>query len=150
MAAGDVYVFNEFALDCGKAVHDLTADTLRLGIVDNTITPAVDDTSPTWGDYSANEVSGTNYTAGGMTLSGVTWTLVGGVPTLDFTNVTISYSASGFNDGYWGILYNDDAASDQAILAVDLGGPVGNDVEDLLINVHATAMLQMPRAASVS
>jgi len=128
MARGDLTVFEEFADDLGEKVHNLGSDTLKLGIVDDTLTPAADDATPTWGDYSANEVgTGGNYVADGITLTyaGVTrWEEAAGVGTLDADDVSIAQHASGFTDGYWGILYNDTAGSDQAIAFVDLGGPV--------------------------
>lgn len=147
MARGDVIVFRRFWVDLGEEVHKFSVDTLKAGIVDDTITPAVDDTTPTWGDYSANEVSGTNYPTGGVTLTSVTWSETGGVVTLDSDGFTISYSASGFNDGYWLILYNDSAGSDEAICAVDLGGPIGNDSEDLEITVPTTGWVFTQKAA---
>lgn len=150
MAAGDVLFFNEFGLELGKETHQLVSDTFKLAIVDDTITPAVDDTTPTYSDYSANEVSGTNYPAGGITITSQTWTLVSGVPTFDFANITIAQSGSGFSDGYWGILYNTSSGSGEAVLFIDLGGPVGNVSEPLYINVHPTAMFQLKKAASVA
>ena len=125
MPRGSVTLFNETMLDMGKGVHDLSADVLRLGIVDNTITPAVDDATPRWADYSANEVVATgNYTADGETLTTVVYAMVSDLATLSADDVNIGVHASGFLDGYWGILYNDDAANDEAIGFIEMAGPV--------------------------
>lgn len=145
MAAGDFVIFDQFWEELGKGTHNLSSNTLKLGIVDDTITPARDDTTPTWGDYSTNEVSGTNYTTGGLTLTTKTWAQTDGVAVLDSDNFTVSYSASGFNDGYWGILYDDGATSDEAIGYINLGGPVGNDSEDLQINVPTIGWVTLQR-----
>lgn len=126
MARGDFTVFEEFAVQLGQELHNFASDTLKLGLIDNTAAPTAADATPAWADYSANEVgTGGGYPANGISLSGVTWTEAGGVATLDDTgNISLSQNASGFTDAYWGILYNDTAAGDQAIGFLDLGGPV--------------------------
>jgi hypothetical protein len=149
MARGDFRVFNAFWGRVGEGEYDLASDGFKLGIVDDTITPTLADTTPTWSDYSTNEVSGTNYTAGGISLTSVTWTEVtAGVWMLDSANMTVTYSASGFGDGYWGILYDDTHGSDEAIGFLDLGGPTGNDAEDLDINVPTEGWLRIQRKAA--
>ena len=131
MARGDVIVFDEAEFDAWRGVHTLPTDTLKLGIVDDTITPAKDQTSPTWSDFSANEVVATgNYTAGGETLTTVTFTMIAGIPTLKADDVNIGIHASGFIDGHWGIIFNS-SASDAAICAVDMGGPVSEQADDV-------------------
>jgi hypothetical protein len=135
MARGDIVLFNAFAYDYGNKIHDFDSDTFKLGIVDDTITPAADDTTPTWADYSDNEVSNAGgYTTGGETLTGVTATETGGVLTFDSNNVTLAQNAAGFTDGYWGILYNSTAAGKNAFAYVDLGGPVSEAAGPIACN----------------
>ena len=142
MAAGDLTVFEEFAVDIGKGVHDFTSDSLKLALIDDTLAPTAADATPTWSDYSANEVSGTGYTAGGATLSGVTYTEADGVATLDDTgNVTWSQNGAGPTDAYYAVLYNDDAASDQAICFIDLDGPVSLQDGDISVTWNASGIL---------
>lgn len=142
MARGDFTVFEEFAADLGAEKHLLASDTLKLGIVDNTLTPTVSDSTPTWSDYSANEVSTAGgYTANGITLTTVTYTEAAGVATLNADNITISQNGSGFTDGYWGILYNDDDASDSAIGFLDLGGPVSEAAGEISIAWNVSGIL---------
>ncbi|RLB93607.1 MAG: hypothetical protein DRH26_03465 [Deltaproteobacteria bacterium] len=125
MARGDLVLFEEFALQIGQEKHNFPSDTLKAGIVDATITPTAADATPTWGDYSANEVgTGGGYTANGMTLAGVAYSEAGGVATLDANDLALIQDASGFTDGFWLILYNDTNATDMAMGFVDLGGPV--------------------------
>ena len=141
MARGDLTTFEEYAKQIGDGEHDFQTDVLKLGIVDSTITPTAGDTTPTWTDYSANEVSTAGgYTAGGITLSSVTYTETGGVATLDAADVVISQNASGFTDGYWGILYNDTNATDAAICFIDLGGPVSEVDGDITISWNASGI----------
>jgi len=141
MARGDLTTFEEYAKQIGDGEHDFQTDTLKLGIVDSTITPAAGDTTPTWTDYSANEVSTAGgYTAGGETLTSVTYTEAAGVATLDAADVVISQNASGFTDGYWGILYNDTNGTDMAVCFVDLGGPVSEVDGDITISWNASGI----------
>ena len=141
MARGDLTVFEEFSLQLGDSEHDFQSDTLKVGIVDNTITPTAGDATPTWGDYSANEVStGGGYPAGGITLTSVTYTETGGVATLDAADVSLLQNASGFTDGYWAIVYNDTNATDAAITFVDLGGPVSEVDGPITITWNASGI----------
>jgi len=147
MARGDFYVFNEFLVALGSGKYNLPSDTLKLGIITNAATPLITQTTPTWADFSANEVSGTGYSAGGITLTGVTWAQVAGVTKLDSDAMQVAYDAAGFDDGYFGILYDTTATNDDAIGFLDLGGPVGNDVENLDINPPAAGWVTYARKA---
>lgn len=147
MARGDFYVFNGFLVDLGAEKHILASDTLKLGIIDATATPLITQTTPTWSDFSANEVTGTGYSAGGVSLTGVTWAQTAGVTKLDSSALQVAYNAAGFGDGYWGILYNSTEAGGAAIGFLDLGGPVGNDVDNLDINPPAAGWVTYARKA---
>lgn len=142
MAAGDLTLFEEFSKQLGEEKHNFSTDTLKLGIVDNTVTPTAGDATPAWADYSANEVSSAGgYVAGGIALTGVTFTEVAGVATLDDTgNISLAQDAGGFTNGYWGILYNDTEATDMAIAFVDLGGPVSEQAGPITINWGASGI----------
>lgn len=139
MARGDVHWFNRGLLDLGEKLHDLSSDTLHLGIVDNTIVPTVNTADPRWGaggttDLSANEVATATGYAGPVALTSVTYTQVSNIPTLRAAVVTIPQDASGFTDGYWGVLYNNTDAGKRAFGFVDLGGPVGNVSGDAIVD----------------
>jgi len=142
MATGDVTVFEEFADQLGEEAHNFASDTLKLGLIDNTTPPTAADATPTWSDYSGNEVATTGgYTANGETLTTVSWSEASGVATLDADNVSLSQDGSGFTDAYWGILYNDDNATDMAIAFVELGGPVSEQAGPVAINWNASGIL---------
>lgn len=102
MARGDVTVFDEFTINLGQEKHNFASDTIKVGFITNGITPTAGDTTPTWSDYSGSEVStGGGYPAGGVTLSGVTWTEAAGVATLDDTgNISLAQNAAGFTNAY--------------------------------------------------
>ena len=142
MARGDLVLFQEFALNIGLEQHQLETDVLKVGIVDVTITPTAADATPTWSDYSANEVATTGgYVAGGVTVANNTYTESAGVGTLDGDDISIVQNASGFTDGYWGILYNSTNVSGMAIGFVDLGGPVSEVAGPMSITWNASGIL---------
>ena len=138
MARGDLTVFEEFSKQLGDEAHNFQSDVLKAGIVDATITPLAADTTPTWGDYSANEVSaGGGYVAGGLTLANVVYTETGGVAKLDADDIAILQNAGGFTDGFWVIIYNDTNATDMAIAFVELAGPVSEVAGPITISWNA-------------
>ena len=147
MAQGDILLFDEWVREMGEEIHDWSSDTIKLGLIDNTTPPTQADATPRWADYVANEVgTGGGYPANGITLTSVTWTEAAGVGTLDAANVQLSQNASGFTDAYWGILYNDTAASDQAIGFVELGGPVSEVAGPVNINWNGSGILTITRS----
>ena len=143
MARSDAVMFEEFVKDVYDGVHgDLSAATIKVMLVDDTITPTAADATPRYADYSANEVSAAGgYTTGGITLSGVTTSYADGVLKFDDTgNISLALDGSGFEDAYWAIIYNDDAAADQAIGFIDLGGPVSERTGPFTITWNASGI----------
>jgi hypothetical protein len=148
MARGDVHFFAAYLLKSKSGTaFNLASDTIKLGIVNNTIVPTVSTADPRWGtggstDLSVNQVGlATGYT-GPVTLTGQTYTQASGVDTFKANNVTIAQDASGFSTGYYGILYDATVAGNFAIGFVDLGGPVGNVNGPLNINWNASGIFQ--------
>lgn len=136
MAAGDIKWFSGALLALGNKVHNLGSDTFKVGIITSAATPAVADTDPRWGaggsvNFATNEVTpGGNYSAGGPTLAGVSWSNVSGVPTFRATDPTIAQHASNPTNARWGIVYNDTDASKRAVGYVDFGA-----VKDLTLGL---------------
>jgi hypothetical protein len=80
--------------------------TLKLAIVTNSYTQS--DAHNFWDDVSANEVSGTGYTAGGNACASPTITRSSGTVTFDASDPSAwSQNASGFSNGRRFILYYD-------------------------------------------
>lgn len=128
MAIGDITWFAQALIDLGNKVHDLSADTIKLGIVTNATIPLYETAGSHWGgtgitNFAANQVAlGTGYT-GPITLTGKTWTNFSNNPTLTASPVTIPRdSTTGFSNGYYGIIYNDTDANKRALGFIDLGG----------------------------
>lgn len=132
MARGDIKWFAQALHDLGNKLHDMDADDIRMGVITNAVTPAINTAAPHWGgtgttNLATNQVAtGTAYT-GPIVAAGETWALTAAGADFRLTNVTIAQDAGGgFANGYWGILYNNTDANKRALAYVDLGGPVGN------------------------
>jgi hypothetical protein len=139
MAAGDIKVFHAAVLAMGKKLLDLSADTLKLGIVTNATVPSLTTADPRWGaggttNFSTNQVGLATGYAGPVTLASVTFTQVSNIPTLRASVVTIPQDAGGFTTGAYGIIYDDTDSGKRAIAFVDFGGSVGNVAGDLIID----------------
>ena len=105
---------NTFKEDLMDTTANLEANTLKVALFDNTATLS----SATTAYAIANEVTGTNYTAGGEAMTGVAVTLDGSTAIFDADNVTwanapISAQAA--------VIYNTNF-SNAAIAVLDFGG----------------------------
>lgn len=134
MAAGDIKWFASALLKLGQEGIQMDSDTLKVALITDAVTPALDTANPCWGaggstNLSTNEVTaGGVYSAGGALLQissggagSQTWTAVSNAPTLRADPVTWAQNASNPTDARWGIIW-DDTATDKACLGfVDLG-----------------------------
>ena len=155
MARGDFLLFNAFALDLADGVHNLETGVLKLALIDNVITPTQADATPQWGagsgiDYDGHQVAEFvgGYSDGGVTISGPETNQAGAVTTLDDddSNIQLTQNAAGFDDAYWGILYNDSATNKECIGYLDLGGPVSQVAGPININWNASGILTITRS----
>ena len=105
---------NVFKEDLMDTTANLEANTLKVALYDNTATLS----SATTAYATANEVTGTNYTAGGEAMTGMAVTLDGSTAIFDADNVswanaTITAQAA--------VIYNN-SLSNAAIAVLDFGG----------------------------
>ena len=147
MARGDFVLFEEFAKYLGitgSTDWDFANDSIRLGIVDGEApVPIAASATPTWDDFQGNEVgTGGGYPANGVVLVTPTWTEAAGVATFDAADITIVQDGDGFENGYWGILYNYTlgAGSGLCIGFLDLDGPVSEVAGPIVITWHASGI----------
>ena len=153
MARGDFTVFNEFLISLGEKLINLETDTIKLGLIDNAVTPLVDTATPTWDvtssqEYDGNEVAtSAEYPAGGLTLSGPELVRLAAVATFDDddSDLSIAQNGAGFTDAYWGILYSDTATAKNAIGFLDMGGPVSQQAGPININWSGSGILTITR-----
>lgn len=113
---------NQIAMNMGSAT---TPDTLKLALYGSTVTPS-QDTDPmeyNVAPWNTGEVTGTNWAAGGVTLSGNALTLVSGVGVMLDAN-DVSVASTTISTGVLGCLVYDSTAglANRVILAVYFGG----------------------------
>ena len=153
MAAGDVTVFEQFYVDVQEGVHDLETDTIKLGLIDDTLAPTAADSDPRWGaggstNLSTNEVTpGGNYSAGGQEIANPTVTLVSNQGRFDGDDVDIAQDASNPTDARYGIIYNDTAAGKNAIAWLDLGASSDLSAGPFSVDWNASGIFEMGAAA---
>jgi len=144
MARGDMKWFIQGLKDLGNKIHDLDGDTLKLGIITNAATPAVTTAAPHWGgtgttDLSAAQVgTGGGYT-GPVSLAGLSWAISSSSVIFGANEVALTQNASGFNNGYWGIIYNDSDANKRCFGYLDLGGPVDLTAGNVTVTFNSDA-----------
>jgi hypothetical protein len=142
MAQGDLTVFDEAKLALLNGTHDLDTHVIKCAILDNTTAPTAGTATPTLGDFTQVGAAG-SYTTGGTTLT-ISLTEAAGTVTFDSTtNPSWAQNASNDTDAYWGLIYNDTAASDDAIAFIDLGGPVDMTAGDLTITFNASGIFTL-------
>jgi len=125
----------------GTAVIDFNTDTIKVALATNSYVPSV-----TLHDFFSdvtNEVTGTNYTADGETITTPTLTETGGVATFDGDDVGWLQNAGGFTDARFGIVYKDTgvASTSPLIGFIDLVSDKGNVAGDLNFNWNASGIL---------
>lgn len=110
------------------ATHNFTAstgDTFKLALYTSSATLGATTTAYT----TTNEVSGTNYTAGGGTLTSVTPTTSGTTAVCDFADLTFGTATITAR----GCLIYNDTDSDKAVAAIDFGGDKTSTAGDFTI-----------------
>ena len=138
MAQGTLSLFNEFAESIADGRIDLDTHTFKAALTSTV--PADTDAIPTWGaggttNESSNEVTpGGGYTAGGISLTGVTWVQTSGVGKFDSSlDVTWTSAASGDPTNIKSlILYSDTATNKDCIGWMDMTADGGTTAISLL------------------
>lgn len=107
-------------LDTTQLALDLDLETHKGALFSNSITPNfTSDTAYGVTPYDANEVTGTNWAAGGVALTGTTFTGASGTATFDATDVSVASTTISNARGY--LLYADALAGNNAIVLVNFG-----------------------------
>lgn len=130
----------------GSHFVDFDTDTIKLCFLTTGYTPnqATDEfISTALGASSVNEVSGTGYTAGGITLSGGAVSIASHVMKLDFADpATILQNAAGFSNGRIAVIYKDTGVTTTSpvIWYQDMGASFGNVAGDLSFTFDANGI----------
>jgi hypothetical protein len=104
-----------FKEDLLQKEQDMDTDTIKIALYTSSATLDATTTAYT----TSNEVSGTGYTAGGVTLTGATIGTSSTTAYVDYDDpewTTASFTARG------ALIYNDTTAGDNSIAVLDFGG----------------------------
>jgi len=125
-----------------NGVFNLTADTIKTAAATNTYT-VNQDTHAFFSDIT-NEVTGTNYTAGGATLTSPTVTRSTGTVTFDAADVVWTQSAGGFSNARKFPVYRSTgtASTSRLFSVVTADADVGNVTGDLTIQWNVSGIAQ--------
>lgn len=121
ITASGLYVATfQDVLDTTQLALDLDVETHKGALFSNSITPNfTTDTAYGVAPYDANEVSGTNWPAGGIALTGTTLAASSGALVFDATDVSVAATTLTNARGY--LLYADALAGNNTILLVNFG-----------------------------
>lgn len=120
---------------------DLEADIVKVMLLDNS--HSFTSTHNVIGDVSANEISGTGYTAGGGTLAGKAVTQ-GASSKWDATD--IEWTTATFT-AYHAVIYDDTVATDDLIISIDFGGAKSVSAGTFKIQWHVNGIITLATAA---
>jgi hypothetical protein len=123
-----------------NSVLDLDTDTIKVSAHTNTYAPNQD--TDDFFDDVTNEVSGTNYTAGGATLTSPTVTRSTATVTFDAADVVWTQSGAGFSTARKFVIYKSTgtAATSRLFSVVTADADVGNVTGDLTIAWNASGI----------
>jgi hypothetical protein len=124
----------------------LQGDTLKLALFGNGGTPDQTVATAALAGYlgagsawvTGNEVSGANYTAGGITLTGVTCAQAAGVITLDST-LDCAWTAATI-DTWGGLVWDDTHANDLGVAFLAFGGEQKTTVGNFTVQFNASGI----------
>ncbi|MET8270178.1 hypothetical protein [Streptomyces sp. NPDC005096] len=123
---------------------DLINDTIKVALVKSTYTPN-QDTHDEWADVSANESTGTGYTAGGKTLASktLTYNSTSNAWTFDAADLTWSSVSTAFQ---YAVIYDDTASGKPLLAYLDFGSTQTATTQDVLIKWETTGDTGILRA----
>lgn len=101
---------------------DFDSDTIKVALLSSSYTPN-QDTHDYWDDVSANQVTGTGYTAGGATLANKSVTYTSGTNVTKFDADDVSWTSSTITARY-AVIYDDTPATNATkplIAYIDFG-----------------------------
>jgi len=111
-------IYNRLKFNLCKKLVDLSADTIKVILLNNTHTFNTDHNVNT--DVNANEISGTGYTAGGITITSPTVTQNDTLDQAVFDGADIAWTVATFS-AYHAVLVNT-TVSNNLCGSLDFGG----------------------------
>lgn len=134
MASG---IYNRFKANLMNKETDLEADTIKVGLLTSSHTFTA--THNTWSQVSANETSGTGYSAGGASLSNKTITQAA---TTKWDADDTVWTGSSFTAAH-AVIYDDTMTNDDLICSIDFGGNQTVTSGSFTIQWHADGIITL-------
>lgn len=126
-------------LDTTQLALDLDLETHKGALFNNSVTPNfTTDSAFGVAPYDANEVTGTNWPAGGVALTGTTFTGAAGTATFDATDVSVASTTISNARCY--LLYADALAGNNAIVLVNFGADYSTSNGTFAVTWHASGI----------
>lgn len=142
------FLLSQFDMVLTNSPVDFNTDDIRCALITSSLAPDPT-THDQWSDLSANEVSGTNYSAGGYDFGSLTVTNNSGTIQLDAEDATWAQNAGGFTTARYAVLLKYDTGTPGNSLIIgsaDLGGDKGNVTGPLTLQWAATGYMTIAAA----
>lgn len=141
MAEGDATVYNQAKLAFMDGALDPENDTLKVALLTSSYTPNID-TDQFWSGISANEESGTGYTAGGETVANVATALDTTNDRAEMDGDDVTWTGLDVGTPGYAVLYQDtgNAATSRLICYWELGSTASNG-GDYTLSFNAEGIL---------
>ncbi|MFB0523911.1 MAG: hypothetical protein ACETVZ_00095 [Phycisphaerae bacterium] len=137
MASG---MYDRFKANLMNKEVDLEADVVKCMLLNNS--HAFTNTHNVIGDVSANEISGTGYTAGGATLASKAVTQAA---TTKWDAADVEWTSATFT-AYHAVLWDDTVTTDDLIASIDFGGAKSVSAGTFKIQWHTNGIVTLATA----
>lgn len=134
MASG---IYNRFKANLMNKEVDLEGDTVKVALLDDS--HGFTSTHNQWSEVSANEISGTGYTAGGVALASKAVTQGA---TTKFDADDAEWTSATFT-AYHAVIYDDTLTNDDLIASIDFGGAQSVSGGTFTISWHADGIITL-------
>ena len=124
-------------LDASQLAVNTGSDTIKVAMITNSSTPNFE-THDFWGDLSGNEVSGTNYSAGGVALASKTLANASG--TLKYDAADTTWSTATISSARAAVVYDDTLTNDPLICLVNFGADYASSAGTFQITWNASGI----------
>jgi hypothetical protein len=136
-------LYGNFLLKALNKEVDFDSDTIKVALLTSSYTPN-QDTHDYFNDVSANEVTGTGYTAGGITLSSKTATYDSGTNVIVLDAADVTWSSSTITARYAVVYDSTGTASTSALIGyVDFGSDQSSTNGNFTITWDSTGIVRI-------
>jgi hypothetical protein len=136
MASG---IYTSFKTGLMTKTFNLSTDTINVALMGSGFSFNASNTI--WSNVSGNEMSGTNYSAGGIAITGLSVTNPSAAIAQWGTSNNSSWASASFT-AYFAVIY-DITASNDLICAIDFGGGLAVSTGTFTIQWSASGIIQL-------